>query len=358
MKRFIFLLTGFLYGCLEQDATKTSDGVTSASCRGIYYTRDSQGYLSKYNEYLLKSTGQCLTDKIALTNYEASAEKRRKNNVTCKPQPSFSSKALKADNGYYQYRNGRYFLDFDSTTGIFRRLTLGEDKITGEVVFQRDLACFYVREDLETEPVNPQNYGKQIMFDFSETPASSADFVPVEIFKYDNDNSGNWFFVRYDDSTDWSFSFCPQDTTPFFENCVAMRNGNIYFQPVLSSAMQTQLTIEAKLIRTQFTFSEITRSDFESLWNYYAQNTKELQQGGDWKYFVNHVVDANKFVDYDWRSYMKGSRPAMPDVGGAAGQLPPVCYNGSQYVVLSNGQKAKVNGTICYTNGVYDFVQN
>lgn len=358
MKRSLFILFFILSSCKEDAATSTDSGVSANSCRGVYYERDANGDLSKYNQYLQKDQGQCLTDKVSLTTYEASTEKRRKLNVKCKPQSGFPTMALKADGNYYNYRNGRYFLDFDSTTGVFRRLLIGEDA-NGKPLFQRDLACFSERKDTETEPVNPQNYGNQIMFDFSETPASSADFTPVEIFKYQSDSNGNWFFNRYDDVYDWTFAYCPQNKTPFYENCQEIRNGNIYFHNVLDSVTQDKLRSESILIRTQFNFTQISKSEFESLWNYHEKNTKELQLGGDWRYFPTFFVDANKFYDYDWRMYLSGVRETMPDAASIAlgSQIQPICYQGSQIVTLTNGNKGRVYGEICYVNGQYSFTQ-
>ena len=178
----VFCIAGFLMSICGNGQNQNASLATSPqSCQGIYYARDSQGNLMKFNQYWQADQKTCLTDKIALTNYEASSELRRKKNVNCVPQAIFPSMALKASANYYSYRNDRYFLDFESSTGVFRRITLGEDQ-NGNVVFQRDLSCFYARTDQETEPVDPQNYGQQLLLDFSNFPASSADFVPNEIF--------------------------------------------------------------------------------------------------------------------------------------------------------------------------------
>ncbi|GIL17262.1 MAG: hypothetical protein BroJett040_10130 [Oligoflexia bacterium] len=354
-RRYVLLIaTTLLCSCNDESKNESSATQTAADCKGIYYQRDAYGDLKKFNQYWLESSKACLTDQIALTNYEASTEKRRKHNVNCVPQPNFPSMALKASSNYYSYRDDRYYLDFDASTGQFRRITLGEDK-DSNVVYQRDVSCFYAREDHETEPVNPQDYGKQLLLDFSNFPASSADFVPNEIFSYTNDGNGNWFLTRYDDVADWGFSFCPTGTTPF-EFCTERRNGNIYFDPVLDVAVMAALTTEAKLIRTQFNFGQITRSEFEQLWQSYDKNGKELQQGGDWKFFVNHVVDASKFFDYNWRRYLMGLDPTMPDAASAP-QLPPVCYSGSKYINLVGGGTGKVYGEICVINGQYTFTQ-
>jgi len=355
MRYVLLVATALLCSCNDESKTgATSNSQTAADCKGIYYSRDSQGNLLKFNQYWQADQKACLTDQVALSNYEKSTEKRRTHSVACVPQPTFPTMALRASGNFYSYRNDRYYLDFDAATGTFRRLTLGQDR-NGKVVFQRDLSCFYAREDHETEPVDPQDYGKQLLLDFSNFPASSADFIPNEIFKYNDDGNGNWFMTRYDDVADWDFTFCPELTVPY-ENCTALRNGNLYFYPVLDAATQASLLAEAKLIRTQFNFSVMTRSEFQSLWDSFDKNGTELQQGGDWLYYTNHVVDASKLFDYSWRQYLMGLDQTMPDVA-AVPQLPPVCYSGSQTVTLPNGNSAKVFGEICYANGVYTFTQ-
>lgn len=343
----------FLSACKEDTPTSSDIVVSSTSCRGVYYERDSKGDLNKFNEYLQADQGRCLTDKISLTTYEASTEKRRKQNVKCKPQPEFNSKALRADNNYYSYRNDRYFLDF-SNDGTVRRLTIGQDK-QGNTVFQRDVACYYVRKDLENEPIQARDWGTQLMIDTSETPASSASFVPVEIFKITTDNSGLWFFDRYDETYSWAFSFCPQGTVPY-SWCTALRNNNLYFDPVVDAATQADLLNQAKLIRTSFTFSEFSRTDFENLWNYHDKNTKELEQGGDWLYYVNHVVDAPKLFDHSWRGYIKRDPQyqTMPDVDYSLGPA-PICYSSSKYITYSDNSKGKIYGETCFDGTGYVF---
>lgn len=350
----LFVVTALVCSCGEKQKDIPLNGSDAQSCRGIYYSRDTQGNLMKFNQYWQADQKACLTDKIALTNYEASAESRRKRNVACVPQTTLPSMSLKASTNYYAYRNDRYYLDFDSSTGIFRRLTLGEDQ-NGNVVFQRDLSCFYARTDQENEPVNPQNYGQQLLLDFSNFPASSADFVPNEIFSFTSDAGGNWYFTRYDDVADWDFTFCPERTVPN-SNCAAMRNGNLYFYPTLDPSTQTALLVEAKLIRTQFNFSEITKADFQSLWDSLDKNGRELQQCGDWRYYTNHVVDAPKQYDWNWRRYLMRLDSAMPNVA-APPQLPSVCYFGSKIVNLVGGATGRVLGQICFSNGAYTFVQ-
>lgn len=350
--RVLIPVTVLLCSCNDEKVQTTNDMASPLSCKGIYSVRDPNGDLQKYNQYWQEDQKACLTDKIALSTYESSTETRRKRKVTCVPQSTFPSMALKASGNFYSYRNDRYYLDFDASTGIFRRLTLGEGQ-SGNVVYQRDVSCFYARTDHETEPVDPQNYGSQILLDFSNFPASSANFVPNEIFKYTNDSNGNWFLTRYDEAGDWDYTFCPELTVPF-SNCTALRNGNLYFYPVTDAATQASLLAEAKLIRTQFNFSAITKTEFQSLWESLDKNGQEIQQGGDWRYYTNHVVDAPKLFDYNWRRYLMRIDQVMPDVSSEP-QLPQVCYPGSQYVTLAGGAKGKVYGEICYSNGIYTF---
>lgn len=354
MRWYLFIPAALLLcSCDDEKKPTSTDAATPSSCKGIYTIRDSAGDLQKYNQYWQNDQKACLTDKIALTNFEKSSELRRKHNVTCTPQPSFPSMTLKSSGNYYAYRNDRYYLDLDSSTGIFRRITLGEDN-SGNVVYQRDISCFYARTDHETEPVNPKDYGSQILLDFSSFPASSADFVPNEIFKYTTDSNGNWYFTRYDDVADWSFAYCPTSTP--YDFCTERRNGNLYFEPVLDTATQASLLIEAKLIRTQFNFAQSNRTEFEMLWDSLDKNGKEVQQGGDWRYYTSHFVDSPKLFDFNWRRYLMGFDFTMPDISTAP-QLPPVCYSGSQVVALSGGGSGRVYGQICFVNGVYSFTQ-
>jgi hypothetical protein len=354
MKQYVLLFAITLLCSCNDGKNQGSNGESPApsSCKGVFYERDSYGELKKFNQFWQADQQTCLTDKIALTKFENSTELRRKRNVACVPQPTFPSMALKASGNYYDYRNDRMFLDFDAVNGTFRRLTIGEDK-NGNTVFQRDVSCFYVREDHETEPVNPRDYGKQLLLDFSNFPASSASFVPNEIFKYDADNVGNWYFTRYDDVADWSYTFCPESTPWNF--CSELRNGNLYYYPILNLATQAKLLIEAKLIRTQFNFVQISQGDFESLWKHHDKNTKEVEQGGDWRFYTNSIVDASKFFDYDWRLYLMNQRYSMPDAFSPA--LPLVCYASSKFVTLTDGSVSKIYGETCIQNGVYTFVQ-
>lgn len=346
MKRYMAIFILLFSSCEEESATTADSGVSATFCKGIYYSRDSNGDLQKYNEFLQKDQKKCLTDKIGLTKFEASTERRRKQNVKCKPQPEFNSKALRANGNYYSYRDNRYFIDFDSTTGEFRRLTIGSDK-NGNTVFQRDLSCYYVRTDLEVEPVRSFDYETQLMLDFSESPISSASFVPVEIFKIGTNGSGDWSFERYDETFSWSFSFCPQNTVPY-DFCKSLRNGNLYFDPTVSATVQTALLNEAKLIRTSFLFAEFSRTDFDSLWNYHSANTKEVEQGGDWVFYVNHVVDAPKLFDHSWRAYLRREAVTMPDVDYSSGLTIPICFKSSKSITYANNSgSGRIYGETC-----------
>lgn len=135
-----------------------------------------------------------------------------------------------------------------------------------------------------------------------------------------------------------------------------MRNGNLYYYPTLDPTTQAALLVEAKLIRTQFNFSQIAKAEFQSLWDSLGTSGKELQQGGDWRYYTSHIVDAPKLFDYNWRRYLMRLDPTMPDVT-ATPRLPPVCYSGSKVVMLVGGATGRVYGQICFSNGIYTFVE-
>lgn len=85
----------FLMSACSSGQNQNSTAATSPlSCQGIYYSRDTQGNLMKFNQYWRADQKTCLTDKVALTNYEASTESRRKRNITCVPQATFPSVTL------------------------------------------------------------------------------------------------------------------------------------------------------------------------------------------------------------------------------------------------------------------------
>lgn len=359
--KYVFLFALLLCSCnSDQNKNATGTLATPESCKGIYTSTNASGDLERFNQYWLASAnggaGGCMTDQIALTIFQKSSELRRKKGVTCKPQPEFSSKALQASGNYYQPRNDRLLLDFDASTGEFRRIILGEDH-EGRKVFQRDASCYYARTDVEIEPITPVDHGSQILLDFSNFPASSADFVPNEIFKYTTDGSGNWYLTRQDEVASWDFTFCPYLSVPF-EYCQKLRNGDLFFHPATDAATRASLLTEARLIRTQYNFTEISRAEFQSLWDSLDKNGTELQQGGDWAYRTTHIVDASKQFDFNWRRYLMRLDPVMPDITAVL-QMLPVCYSGSKYITLNDGSRARISGEICIGgDGTYSFVPN
>lgn len=360
---FLFILLTGLIGCSE-GATPTDDTSTSMSCRGIYYTRDRQGTLHKFNEWFNKSVNACYTDNLELSRWEETSEKWDKNKVQCKPQPQFNSRSLVSANNYYQYRNGKDFLDLDASTGIFRRLTIGEDDddtsetgLDGITTFKRWQGCFYQRTAQGIDAI----YGHQILLDGDSSKIKTSEpFNPMEIFSY-TESATSIEMVRFDSSNDWDWKFCPESSTPW-GYCNLLRNGNIWFFPVLSAAEQADLLAQALLIRRQFNFNLISKSDFENVWTNAEKTHKEIglfkentTHIWNFKYMVNGLPDTPMFVDQAWRDYIKGLRPQMPDLSSI--QILPICYEGKREVILNNGSLAWINGEICYENGNYVFTE-
>src|ERR1035438_4277038 len=89
-----------------------------------------------YYQYWQADQGTCLTDNMPLSQWEKTNEAWNKNNVTCVPQPQFAPVTLISANNYYTYRDGNVYLDLNSSTGVYRRLVLGQDK-NGAPVFDR-----------------------------------------------------------------------------------------------------------------------------------------------------------------------------------------------------------------------------
>ena len=308
-------------------------------CRGIYSTRDSEGDLHKWNEYAIN--GQCFTDSVALTHWQATSELRRKNHVTCTPQPQFSSRSLVADHNYYAYRDGREYLDLDSTTGEYRKVTLAED-VKGRPVFSRLQGCFYERSDAV--------HGNQILLDSIDI-ASSQPFDPAEVYTYAI--SGNDFnAVRFDDSDNgWNAYFCPYlDTEDHY--CQSLRNGNELFQPALTAAQQASLLAEAILIRREYNFTAISRSTFDALWiQVETERTEAVREG--YHFEVSAIVDTPAFIDQAIFAFIRRASDTMPDQNG--NRVPPICYPTRRHIILSNGQSGSISGESCYVNGVYEW---
>ncbi len=320
MKSYFALLVALatLCACDVKKQTVTP----SPTCKGTYYEIDkTTDEMRKYNEVFNVESGQCQRQFIELSQYEKGLDSRRRNKVKCTPQPQVGNVQLVAANNYYDYRNGKLYLELDGSTGQFRRLYIGEGKGThyqfgdldGRAVFSRDLGCFYEREDFETEPVSPKNYGKQILLDLEL--AASTDYVtPIEIFRYERIGS-NWEMVRFDNIADWTWEFCPESSVPW-DYCTSLRDGNMMFYPDLGVPTQEALLNEAKLIRTHYNFVEITQETFDAAWSDHEKGTSEVAQGGDWKYLTVAFPDVPPFIDRAWRDYLMRNRPAMPDTNG------------------------------------------
>lgn len=331
------LLALLLVGCNAPSGPGTGTGGGVPSCRGTYYDRDSQGNLKKYNQFYLN--GKCLTDNMALSQWESSTEYRRIHNVSCTPQ-AFTSRSLVSDNNFYTYRNGKIYIDLNASTGEYRRLTLAEGK-DGKQVYTRLQGCFYVRHDA--------TYGDQLLLD-SINVASSQNFDPMEIFTYTT-TATTMEMSRFDDSSDWDYRNCPTLDTPF-GFCDLLRNGNDMYFPVLTLAQQASVLAEALLIRKEFNYSVVTTATFNSLWNN-PNRTEETRE--DYKYATASIVDTPRYIDQAWADFVRGSRPTMPDI--TSSRMPPICYPSHRTVTLADGTTARINGEVCYVDGQYVFTQ-
>lgn len=339
------LFVGGATGCSKENASP-AEAPGSVSCRGIYYERDAQGTLKKFNEWYNKSADACYTDNLPLSQWEKTSEAWEKKQIQCVPQTQFNSRSLVSANNYYQYRDGKSYLDFDSSTGIYRRLVVGEGK-DGSPVFTRLQGCFYQRTGQGVDAI----FGSQILLDTEITKVKTSEyFDPMEIFSY-TETANSVEMVRFDSSGDWDFKFCPELSTPW-GYCDLLRNGNIFYYPVLTAAEMNSLLNEALLIRRQFNFNTISKSTFEDLWSNTEKTHKEIGRN-DWKYMVNGLVDTPLYIDQAWREYVQGLRPHMPDVNSS--QIPPICYEGKREVTLGDGTTAVLDGEICYEDGEYTF---
>lgn len=347
----IFFVTFLLQSCNESGEEETSLKKQIKDCRGEWSERDSSGDLKKYEEYWHEGLESCVTENRALTTWEESLEKRRRNSVSCEPQYGIPTLYLKSANNYYSYRNGKIFLELNSDTGQFRRLILGEQE-NGEGVFIREIGCFYQREDVEVEPVNPQDYGKQLLLDL-ELAASSKSLHPMEIYRYHESSPGNWEMTRFDQNDDIDWTFCTPDSLPW-GFCDYLRNGNIFYYPDDPSPVkQTQLKAEAILIRSEYNWVEISESEFSSLWNFHASSSDELGAEANFKYGVIGIPDVPLYVHRAWRDYLMRERPAMPDAYSIT--VPYICYDAQREVVLNSGDTSLVDGEVCYEDGEYVF---
>lgn len=333
------LLAFLLVGCNAPTDAPSGTAKSPSLCRGAYSTRDAQGNLRKFNEYSIN--GQCFTDNVALTRWEATSESRRKAGVSCVPQ-AFTSRTLVSANNFYAYRDGKVYLDLNASTGEYRKLTFAEGK-DGKQVFSRLQGCFYVRHDA--------TYGDQILLDVLNM-ATSQQFDPMEIFTYTT-TATTMEMSRFDSSGDWDYRFCPADSTPW-GYCDLLRNGNEMYFPNLSPAQQASVLAEALLIRKQFNYSTVSTSVFNNLWSKPEQTRTEEPQE-NYKYVVASIVDTPSYIDQAWASFVRGTRPTMPDV--TSSQMPYICYDAHRTVTLIDGSTSRINGEVCYVDGQYVFTQ-
>jgi hypothetical protein len=343
----LFPLLFVLTSCTK-DGQNGADGAPGVSCRGVYYERDAEGVLHKYNEYYNSGAKKCFTDPLALSRWETLSELWNINNTECVPQPQFASRSLVSANNHYAYRDGKIYLDFDSSTGVYRKVTLGESKFNGEPTFTRLQGCFYQRTGVGVDA----GFGNQILLDTDVSKlVTSEDFDAMEIFKY-SETAISLEMTRFDDSGTWDYTFCPELNTSW-GYCDLLRNGNIMYYPNLTVLEQEGLLSEALLIRRQFNFDVIAKSVFETVWANSKTTHKETGRN-NWKYMVVGIVDTPRYIDQAWRDYVKGERPYMPDVN--SGTMPFICYQGRKSVILPDGTKGSIRGEICYENGTYKFM--
>lgn len=334
--RYVLVISLFLIGCNSKTSEKSADA--GLQCKGIYYEGDSSaGTLKKYNQY--EQAGRCLTDNLPLSRFETTKMNWDKNNTKCTPQPGFPSRTLVSANNFYDYRDGKVLLKFDSGTGVFKRIILAEGR-NGDQAYTKLQGCYYQRAD-------------QLLLDTDVNKIETSQyFDPMEIFTY-TVSGQDVNMVRFDDTKDYDYRNCPYLNTPW-KFCTALRDGNEMFFPILTAQQMTDLTNEAIIILRQFNWTT-SNQDFDSLWDSIKDSRKEKSRE-DYLYDVVHVVDTPRFIDQAWRDYVMGNRPTMPDTSSQTSIN--VCYHGSKNVTLNDGSTGKVYGEICYVNGVYTFTQN
>jgi hypothetical protein len=351
MRSFLLLILLLLgVACTPKDKATTEAALNESSCKGEWTTSDQYGVNKRYNEFWNESMKACLKENLPLTQWEESVRTRSQHAITCTPQTTIPTVRLKSANNFYTYRNDRIFIELDSSTGIYKKLEIGESQ-NNEEEFIREVGCFYVRQDQETELWGAKDYGLQILLD-SELGASSNIFHPMQVFRILN-MGGNWEMTRFDDTADWGFTFCPDSSTPW-GFCNLRRNGNQMFEPDgLTVSQMNDLRDEAILIRTEFNFIEIGQTDFEGAWESAVNSTTEYT--GSWKYLVMGFPDIPIYIDRDWRAYIRGERPMMPETDSI--RIRPICYEGMREEV-TGGVTVRVYGEVCYINGQYVFTGN
>lgn len=316
----ILLSSIVISGCLNENSPVDS-AVENPTCKGIYYTRSTTGELLKYSERYLPMSNQCVAFPMHITNWEMSKDIQSRKGIRCSPQSDLPSMSLKASGNFYTYRDNRLFIDLNSETGIYRILVRGE-YIDGREVIERSMGCYYLRTDQETEPVNPRDYGSMIMFGQKGAATSSPTLID-EIFNYTDTGTG----MELVDPTpeyrgDWNAAFCPFLSVPW-GFCDLLRNGNIRFDPKLTSAENAAMTNEALLIRAHMSFDKILLDEFNTLWDfyeenadhqYYAESIVDEYYTNSWKYRVKFRTDPSPYTYDAWIAYIRKDRPKMPDL--------------------------------------------
>ena len=303
-------------------------------CKGIYTTTDDSGKLHRYDEYYQADQDRCVTNPLELTNFQKTLQARQDNGVKCVPQAT--AKTLISSGNFYDYRDGKVLLDLGSD-GQYRRIMYGED-LNGAKIFSRQLGCYYTRDN-------------QLFLEF-EHSASTELIFPAEIFAV-ADSGLNTNMVRWDNSGDWSYLFCPYLSTPW-NFCTALRNGNIMYDPVVSAADQADLFKQALLIRKIYDYKALDKSSFEAAWSTVESYGSESGVK-NFKYDVVPLMDQPPYTIQAQIDYVKGIRPTPPDL--TSSNIPPICYLASKDVTLADGTSGKIHGEVCYVNGSYVFTQ-
>jgi hypothetical protein len=123
-----------------------------------------------------------------------------------------------------------------------------------------------------------------------------------------------------------------------------LRSGNSGFYPTLAAAEQTQLRDEAILIRKVFSFAAVSRTQFNAAWQVAERYRREVTRD-DYLYEVGFIPDVPAFLDQSWASYVRGTRPTMPDVASSAAPL--VCYPSLRNITLPDSTTAEIMGEAC-----------
>lgn len=349
----IFFLLYFVTSCNNNDFKNIQDTKTfTKDCIPLKVEHDIHGVLRKWKQSWNNKFNRCDRETVPLSYYEQDIRRRSINNITCTPQNIILNNTfLKSANNYYSYRDEKYILNLDPSSGEYRRILYGEDK-SGKTVFSKEKGCFYVREDFENEPWGAIDYGIQI---YLEQPKSASSNVSManEIYKITTMNT-DWRFVSFDATSDWSYQFCPYLSTPW-DFCTLLRNGNIMFHSNVNSAQKDQLLTEALLIRTQYNFIEMQENEFELAWKL-AQEYEGEEPQVNFSYAVLFRPDGPFYTEQAWISYIKGERPFMPDT--AIIKQRPICYNGFRKVILDDGSSSHIRGEICINSeGEYVFTE-